>query len=244
MQSESRKDWIERVKPLIRKPESIKALTSLEPWFQLPRQPIHTAPKRYKQAKLVWIGVVSISLMLSPHVSALLAGAAAAGVLLSNYPTTPQLSRCPEIGSLPGIVLGMFIATTLIHTLVTSLQADLVHSKRLSAWCSTSGGGRHLLIAIGALMTAATLFLEIILWAWVYRHVGAIHGLEASLYFSGITFTTVGYGDITLAKCWQLLSMGEAVNGVLMAGWSTAQLIFLVQRMMILSVQSERIKAD
>ena len=175
---------------------------------------------------------------------ALLAGAAAAGVLLSNYPTTPQLSRCPEIGSLPGIVFGMFIATTLIHTLVTSLQADLVHSKRLSTWCSTSGERRHLLIAIGALMTAATLFLEILLWAWVYRHVGAIHGLEASLYFSGITFTTVGYGDITLAKCWQLLSVGEAVNGVLMAGWSTAQLIFLVQRIMILSIQPEETKAD
>jgi hypothetical protein len=101
-----------------------------------------------------------------------------------------------------------------------------------------------LLIAIGALMTAATLFLEILLWGWVYRHVGAIHGLEESIYFSGITFTTVGYGDVTLAKCWQLLSVGEAVNGVLMAGWSAAQLIFLVQRMMILSSQSEGTKAD
>ena len=175
---------------------------------------------------------------------ALLGGAAAAGIVLSNTPTTPQLSRCPEIGNLPGIVLGMFIATTLIHTLVTSLQADLVHSKRLSIWRSTSSSRRHLLIAIGALMTAATLFLEILLWAWVYRHVGAIHDLEESIYFSGITFTTVGYGDVTLAKCWQLLSVGEAVNGVLMAGWSAAQLIFLVQRMMILSVESEGTKAD
>lgn len=174
----------------------------------------------------------------------LLAGAAAAGILLSSYPTTPQLSRCPEIGSLPGIVLGMFMATTIIHTLMTSIQADSVHSKRLSAWCSTSSIRCHLLIAIGALMTAATLFLEILLWAWVYRHVGAIQGLEASLYFSGITFTTVGYGDITLAKCWQLLSVAEAVNGVLMAGWSAAQLIFLVQRMMILSVQPEGAQPD
>jgi hypothetical protein len=131
----------------------------------------------------------------------LLGGASAAGIVLSSYPTTPQLLRCPVIGSLPGIVLGMFIATTIIHTVVTSIQADLVHSKPLSAWCSTSGGRRHLLIAIGALMTAATLFLEILLWAWVYRHVGAIHGLEESIYFSGITFTTVGYGDVTLAKC-------------------------------------------
>ena len=174
----------------------------------------------------------------------LLAGAAAAGILLSSYPTTPRLLRCPEIGSLPGIGLGMFIATTIIHSVVTSIQADLVHSKRLSAWRSTNSTRRHLLIAIGALMTAATLFLEILLWAWVYRHVGAIHSLEESIYFSGITFTTVGYGDVTLAKCWQLLSVGEAVNGVLMAGWSTAQLIFLVQRMMILSVQPEGTKTD
>ena len=76
------------------------------------------------------------------------------------------------------------------------------------------------------------MFLDILVWAWVYRFVGAINGLEASLYFSGITFTTVGYGDITLAKCWQLLSVGEAVNGVLMAGWSAALLIVLVQKMM------------
>ena len=88
-------------------------------------------------------------------------------------------------------------------------------------------------------MTAATLLLDIVLWAWVYRHVGAIHGLEESLYFSGITFTTVGYGDITLIKCWRLLSVGEAVNGVLMAGWSTAQLIFIVQRVMALRIRSK-----
>ena len=107
----------------------------------------------------------------------LLAGGAAAGILLSSYPTTPQLSRCPEIGSLAGIVLGMFMATTIIHTVVTSIQADCVHSKRLSNWRSTSSIRCHLLIAIGALMTAGTLFLEILLCAWVYRHVGAIHSL-------------------------------------------------------------------
>ena len=163
---------------------------------------------------------------------ALLAGAATAGIVVSSLPTAPQLARCQEIGRLPGIVLGMVVATTILHTLVTSVQADLVHSKRISAWYSHSSNRRLVMIAIGALLTVSTLFLEILLWAWVYRHVGAIQGLEDSLYFSGITFTTVGYGDITLAKCWQLLSVGEAVNGVLMAGWSTALLIVLVQKMM------------
>jgi hypothetical protein len=103
-------------------------------------------------------------------------------------------------------------------------------------WYSVSSNRRLVVIAIGVLLTAATLFLDIVLWAWVYRFVGAIHDL-ASLYFSGITFTTVGYGDLTLAKCWQLLSVGEAVNGVLMAGWSTALLIVLVQRMMTFHMQ-------
>lgn len=175
---------------------------------------------------------------------ALLGGACTAGIVLSSLPTAPQLARCPEIGRVPGIVLGMVVATTMIHTLVTSIQADLVHAKRASAWYSQSSNRRLVMIAIGALLTAGTLFLEILLWAWVYRHVGAIQGLEASLYFSGITFTTVGYGDITLAKCWQLLSVGQAVNGVLMAGWSTALLIVLVQKMMSFRLFSDEAPTD
>jgi hypothetical protein len=169
----------------------------------------------------------------------LVAGAAAAWILLSGARAMPHPSSCPEIGLIPLIVLGMFVATTSLHAWVTCVQADLIHSARVSTWLATSSGRRFLVIALGALLTAATLLLEIFLWAWVYRRVGAIHGLEASLYFSGITFTTVGYGDITLAKCWQLLSVGEAVNGVLMAGWSAAQLVFIVQRMMIVRVNSE-----
>ena len=167
------------------------------------------------------------------------AGAVAAGIVLSGYRALPQQSSCPDIGILPAIVLGMLVATAAIHAWVTCVQADLVHSKRIGAWCSRSSKRRLLVIALGALLTAATLLVEILLWAWVYRQVGAIHGLEASVYFSGITFTTVGYGDITLAKCWQLLSVGEAINGVLMAGWSTAQLIYLVQRLMTLRLQSK-----
>ena len=72
MQSESRKGWIERVKPLISEPESVKTLTGLEPWFQLPSQPTHSPPKRYKQAILVWVGVASTFLVVSPLVAALL----------------------------------------------------------------------------------------------------------------------------------------------------------------------------
>jgi len=173
----------------------------------------------------------------------LLVVAVAAAVLLSGNQTPTQQASCPSLATLFGIVLGMLIVTTAIHALVTVTQSELVHAGRISSWCSTSSWRRFFLIATGALWTGATLLLDIVLWAWVYHHVGAIHDFETSLYFSGITFTTVGYGDVTLAKCWQLLSVGEAVNGVLMAGWSTAQLIFLVQRMMRISRHIDEVES-
>lgn len=74
MQSDLRKGWIERVQPLIREPESVKVLTGLEPWFQLPGQAKPAAPKRYKQALLVWVGVAGLSLIVGPLVASLLAG--------------------------------------------------------------------------------------------------------------------------------------------------------------------------
>ncbi len=132
----------------------------------------------------------------------------------------------------------MLVATTIMHAWVTSVQVDLNHSGRLSAWCSTSRGRHFLVSGSGVLITAASLLLDILLWAWVYYHVGAIEGREESLFFSGITFTTVGYGDVALNQCWRLLTVGQAINGVLMAGWSTAQLIFIVQRAMALQLQS------
>lgn len=103
MQSQTRQGWIERVKPLIREQESIKVLTGLESWFQLPGQPPHAAPKRYKQAILVWIGVASISLLVSPHVATLLASwpeilrvliNMGITVALLTYWVMPFLTRC------------------------------------------------------------------------------------------------------------------------------------------------------
>jgi hypothetical protein len=138
----------------------------------------------------------------------------------------------------------MLIATTIIHAWVTSVQVDLNHSGRLSAWCSTSRQHHFLVIGLGVLLTAASLLMDILLWAWVYYHVGAIEGREESLFSSGITFTTVGYGDIALNQCWRLLTVCQAINGVLMAGWSTEQLIFIVQRAMALQRQSERNKSS
>lgn len=73
MQSPTRQGWITRVRPLIFEPESVKVLTGLEPWFQLPEAGKPPIPKRYKQAILVWIAVAGLSLLLGPVVGKVLA---------------------------------------------------------------------------------------------------------------------------------------------------------------------------
>jgi len=138
-----------------------------------------------------------------------------------------------------GMAVAMLILTSVIHTLVTVIQAECTHRQRLDAWCAPRSRRRLLMILAMALLTALALWVEILLWALLYQGLGLFPGLEPSLYFSGITFTTVGYGDMTLPACWRLLSVAEAVNGVLMAGWSTAQLVYVVQRIITMRLEVE-----
>jgi hypothetical protein len=76
--------------------------------------------------------------------------------------------------------------------------------------------------------------LQILVWALAYRlltPVQPIDTLEAAVYFSAVTFTTLGYGDITLgSEQWRVLTGLEALNGVLLLGWSTALLYAVVHR--------------
>lgn len=75
--------------------------------------------------------------------------------------------------------------------------------------------------------------IEIWSWAFLYLLLGQFDSLERSVYFSTITFTTLGYGDITLEPRWQLLSGFEAINGVVLLGVTTAYvfavLLYVVQ---------------
>ncbi len=72
--------------------------------------------------------------------------------------------------------------------------------------------------------------LEVIVWGFTYLAVNAIDGVEQAFYFSMVTFTTLGYGDVLLDERWRLLGSFEAVNGIIMFGWTTAIVIAVVQR--------------
>jgi hypothetical protein len=72
--------------------------------------------------------------------------------------------------------------------------------------------------------------LEILVWAIFYYFVEEMQTWESALYFSTSSFTTVGYGDLLLSEEWRLLGSIEAINGMILFGWSTAFIFAGVRR--------------
>jgi voltage-gated potassium channel Kch len=72
---------------------------------------------------------------------------------------------------------------------------------------------------------------EIALWAAFYLWRNAMPDLPSALYFSAVTYTTTGYGDLVLAEGWRLLGAVEALTGILMCGWSTGFFFAIVNRL-------------
>jgi hypothetical protein len=72
---------------------------------------------------------------------------------------------------------------------------------------------------------------EISVWAFFYFWRDAIADLNAAFYFSAVTYTTTGYGDLVLPEEWRLVGGVEALTGILMCGWSTGFFFTVVSRM-------------
>ncbi len=75
--------------------------------------------------------------------------------------------------------------------------------------------------------------LEAIFWALLFLALPSRGGLDSfheAMYFSMVTFTTLGYGDITLNADWQLLAGVEGMVGIVVFGLTTAMLFAVIQK--------------
>jgi hypothetical protein len=73
--------------------------------------------------------------------------------------------------------------------------------------------------------------LEISAWAALFTVGRALPDLMTAFYFSAVTYTTTGYGDIVLPPQWRFGSAVEALTGILMCGWSTGFFFAIVNRL-------------
>jgi hypothetical protein len=83
--------------------------------------------------------------------------------------------------------------------------------------------------------------VEIAVWAFFYAWDHGMPDLPSAFYFSAVTYTTTGYGDLVLPNEWRLVGGVEALTGILMCGWSAAFFFAVVSRMYQTRPQLERI---
>lgn len=67
------------------------------------------------------------------------------------------------------------------------------------------------------------------MWAGLFHSLEIFVDLEEALYFSLVSFTTAGYGEVVAGKDWRLLTGFVGVNGLLAFGIFTAFLIEIMR---------------
>jgi hypothetical protein len=129
--------------------------------------------------------------------------------------------------------LGMMVLTIIIHALF------MVAGVKVARWRRSRFGdvGKEMVKAV--LLSALTvwMFLAIVLeaglWALLYLFdplVAELPDLETAFYFSMVTYTTLGFGDVVLTGPWRMLASIQAANGVIIFGWTTALIFYFIQR--------------
>ncbi len=123
---------------------------------------------------------------------------------------------------------GLIAITVFIHAFGLAFILDVLARSNTSP---TSGLGQiSLLLIRTALLMIFIHLTEIAVWGAFYYWQGGMPDIESALYFSGVTYTTVGYGDLVLPPTWRLLGPIEGLVGILMCGLSAGMFFALVSR--------------
>jgi hypothetical protein len=100
------------------------------------------------------------------------------------------------------------------------------------AHASLYGQGALILFVVFGIFAIHT--VEIWLYAAVFEALGEFKTFETALYFSTVTFASLGYGDVHMSERWRLFGSIEAANGMILFAWSTAFLLSVMGRLRIL----------
>lgn len=142
------------------------------------------------------------------------------------------------------IIVGLFVVGI---TVVIQGYGTMFWLRRYDKRKSKTGpktffnNGTRLLISTSVFL----IFLHLIqatLWAVLYLalpDVTEIETFEKSIYFSLVTFTTLGYGEITIGSANRILAGLEAINGITLIGWSTAFMFAVFQDLIKYGVKNK-----
>jgi hypothetical protein len=126
------------------------------------------------------------------------------------------------------IAVGLVVVTVFIHAVGFDVLLRAILRSRALA---TSGFRPVTRWVIGLTCWLLLIHLtEISVWGLFYFWQACLPDAESAFYFSGVTYTGVGYGDLALPKPWRMLAPIETLTGILMCGLSTGLFFAVVSR--------------
>lgn len=131
------------------------------------------------------------------------------------------------------IAAAMMAATVFFHALVISGMATVFRATSSRVWGPMRFVRDSVVLSIESIVLLVAHILEGVAWAILLVNLGAFAGFEEALYFAGVCFTTLGFGDILLPEEWRLLAPAMAANGLLLFGLSAAFLLESASRLRI-----------
>jgi hypothetical protein len=92
-----------------------------------------------------------------------------------------------------------------------------------------------LLLSRLATLVIAGHLAAIMVWGAFYAWNAITSTIELGMYFSAVTYATIGYGDIVPPENWRMLAAMEGLTGILMCTWSGGFFFAIVSRMYLSS---------
>jgi len=139
------------------------------------------------------------------------------------------------MGNLPHELLTstlLVAATVVIHLVGLDVLTSLLglHLRRFTtSWLHLD----RMLVPLGIVLGLFVLHgAEIWLYAFAYRLLGLLPTVEQALYVSIGGYSTLGEAGQVLPAQWRVVGALEAVNGMLLIGWSTAFLFQVLRRVL------------
>jgi len=86
----------------------------------------------------------------------------------------------------------------------------------------------RLFFYMSILFLVAAHLVEIGIWGYVLVWMELVENLEEAIYFSGSTYTTLGYGTDIMPESWNVLTTIIALSGMFSIAWTTSYLMNVI----------------
>jgi hypothetical protein len=130
---------------------------------------------------------------------------------------------------LTNLLLGLGTMTLCLLLLSLLLVLDLRYYQANDARIRSDSFTSKMIVLNGVMVILVLGNLaQVAIWALLFLFLGEFEAFDDAFYHSAVNFATLGYGDIVMSEAHRLLGPLQAINGVLMIGFSTAVLMSTV----------------